>query len=116
MIEARVRPRDIDSVRRGQSASVRLTALNQRTTPMVNGDVIYLSADALPEERPSATNEGDLYVVRISLDQESVARVPNFEPTPGMPAEVYIETAERTFFEYLIRPLHDSMARAFREP
>ncbi|GGK39097.1 HlyD family type I secretion periplasmic adaptor subunit [Salinarimonas ramus] len=115
LIEARVRPRDVDSVRRGQQASVRLTALNQRTTPMVAGEVIYLSADALPEERPGVASEGDLYVVRIALDDASVARIPHFEPTAGMPAEVYIETAERTFFEYLIRPLRDSMARAFRE-
>ncbi|WP_349371523.1 HlyD family type I secretion periplasmic adaptor subunit [Salinarimonas sp.] len=115
LIEAKVRPRDIDSVRRGQNASVRLTALNQRTTPMVEGEVIYLSADTLPEERPLSADESDLYVVRIALDEGSVARVPHFEPTAGMPAEVYIETAERTFFEYLMRPLKDSMARAFRE-
>jgi len=115
LIEARVRPRDIDNVRRGQSASVRLTALNQRTTPIVTGEVVYLSADALPEERPSQGSDGDLYIARIALDEESVARVPHFEPTPGMPAEVYIETTERTFFEYLMEPLRDSMARAFRE-
>ncbi|MGJ3261847.1 MAG: HlyD family type I secretion periplasmic adaptor subunit [Salinarimonas sp.] len=115
VIEATVRPRDVDSVRRGQRASVRLTALNQRTTPMVAGEVIYLSADALPEERPRPDSEGDVYVVRIALDESSVAHVANFEPTAGMPAEVYIETAERTFFQYLIRPLQDSMARAFRE-
>lgn len=115
VIEAKVRPRDIDSVRRGQNASVRLTALNQRTTPMVRGEVIYLSADALPEDRPSSGETGDLYVVRIALAEDEVARIPHFEPTPGMPAEVYIETAERTFFEYLMRPLQDSMARAFRE-
>ncbi|MGP9819631.1 HlyD family type I secretion periplasmic adaptor subunit [Salinarimonas sp. NSM] len=115
VIEAMVRPRDVDNVRRGQHASVRLTALNQRTTPMVDGEVIYLSADALPEERPSAASQGDVYVVRVALDEDSVARVPGFVPTAGMPAEVYIETAERTFFQYLIRPLQDSMARAFRE-
>ena len=48
VIQARVRPQDIDSVRIGQSASVRLTALNKRTTPMVEGRVTYVSADALP--------------------------------------------------------------------
>ena len=45
IIEARLRPQDIDSVKRGQKATVRLTALSQRITPMVSGDVIYLSAD-----------------------------------------------------------------------
>ena len=34
---------------------------------------------------------------------------------PGMPAEVYIQTDSRTALSYLIRPLTDQMARAFKE-
>jgi HlyD family secretion protein len=49
IIEARVRPQDIDSVKHGQHATVRLTALSQRVTPMVSGEVIYLSADTLAD-------------------------------------------------------------------
>jgi len=33
-----------------------------------------------------------------------------------MPAEVYIKTGQRTFVEYLLRPLLDSLSRGFREP
>ncbi len=115
IIEARVRPQDIDGVKRGQKAMIRLTALNQRITPMVEGKVIYVSADALPDERFSERMQGDLYVARVELDQASTASIKDFQPTPGMPAEVYIETLERTFFQYLVQPLRDSMARAFRE-
>src|SRR4029078_4868961 len=53
IIEARLRPQDIDSVKHGQTAMVRLTALNQRITPMVSADVIYLSADTLADEKKS---------------------------------------------------------------
>ena len=96
--------------------SVRLTALNQRTTPMVSGRIIYISADALPDEKQRAyPGVPDLYVVRARLDPKSLAGVPGFQPTPGMPAAVYIQTVERTFFEYLLQRLKDSMARAFRE-
>lgn len=117
IIEAKVRPQDIDKVKRGRWASVRLTALNQRITPILSGEVIYLSADALPDDKQRASpQQSDLYVVRVRLDRREIARVRDFEPTPGMPAEVYIQTSERTFFEYLMQPLHDSMARAFREP
>jgi HlyD family secretion protein len=116
IIEARVRPQDIDKVKRGRWASVRLTALNQRVTPMVGGEVIYLSADALPDDKPRAAQPAsDLYVVRVRLDRAEMARIKEFEPTPGMPAEVYIQTSERTFFEYIMQPIKDSMARAFRE-
>ncbi|RDJ22203.1 HlyD family type I secretion periplasmic adaptor subunit [Bosea caraganae] len=115
IIEARVRPQDIDKIKHSQTATVRLTALNQRTTPMINGRVIYISADALPDEKQRTPNGSDLYVVRVRLEGGSIAAVHDFEPTPGMPAEVYIQTAERTFFEYLMQPIKDSMARAFRE-
>ncbi len=113
LIEARIRPQDIDNLNKGQTAMVRLTALNQRTTPMVTGQVVYVSADAIQNERNQASDNA--YVTRVKLDLASVAVVQNFLPTPGMPAEVYIRTGERTFFQYLARPITDVMARAFRE-
>lgn len=116
IIEARVRPQDIDKIRHSQTATVRLTALNQRTTPMAEGTVVYISADALPDDKMRAIPSApDIYVVRVKLKSTSLALIHGFEPTPGMPAEVYIQTTERTFFEYLMQPLRDSMARAFRE-
>lgn len=116
IIEGRVRPQDIDTVRRGQHAMVRLNALNQRTTPMISGEVIYVSADALPDEKKSAQQgASDIYVARIKLNAAEAAAIPGFVPTPGMPAEIYIKTSERTFFQYLVKPIEDSMTRAFRE-
>jgi HlyD family secretion protein len=116
IIEARLRPQDIDSVKHGQTAMVRLTALNQRITPMVSADVVYLSADTLADEKKSQqVGPTDIYIVRVKLNSEESRDIPGFSPTPGMPAEVYIKTSERTFFQYIVRPIHDSMMRAFRE-
>ena len=116
LIEVPVRPQDIDNVRSGQRANIRLTALSQRVTPMVEGTVIYISADALPNDITGQKTSGeDAYVARVRLDQEAKEIVRNFTPTPGMPAEVFITTSERTFFEYLTKPIQDSMTRAFRE-
>lgn len=116
IIEGRVRPQDIDNVRRGQHAMVRLNALNHRTTPMISGEVIYVSADVLPDEKKSPQlGPGDIYIARVKLNAAEAAAIPGFVPTPGMPVEVYIKTAERTFFQYLARPIQDSMSRAFRE-
>ncbi len=116
IIEARLRPQDIDSVKQGQKATVRLTALSQRITPMISGEVIYLSADTLADEKKSQqVGPTDIYLVRVKLNTEETKTIPDFSPTPGMPAEVYIKTAERTFFQYLVKPIHDSMSRAFRE-
>jgi HlyD family secretion protein len=123
IIEAHVNPKDISHVSLGQEALVRLSALNQRITPMVGASVIYVSADALAEQMQVKTEkqaEGDtrrdFYVVRVRLDQDDILRrMPEFVPTPGMPADVYIKTGERTFFEYIMKPVFDSFSRAFRE-
>ena len=108
------RPQDIDHVKIGQEASIRLTALNRRTTPTLLGKVAYVSADALPDDLQTVQGR-EVYVVRVQLDEEQPPAMQNFKPKPGMPAEVYIKTAERTFFEYLMQPIRDSMTRAFRE-
>ena len=43
------------------------------------------------------------------------ARMGHLKLAPGMPAEVQIKTAERTALSYLVRPLQDQIARAFKE-
>lgn len=113
IIETQIPRTKIDSVRVGQEATVRLTALNQRTTPVLTGEVFYVSADALRDG--SVDEKREIYLARVRLPPSELARVHGFLPTPGMPAEVLIQTAERTFFEYLSKPIMDSMNRAFRE-
>lgn len=113
IIETLVQRKDIDVVKLGQHATVRLSALNQRTTPVLNGEVYYVSADALTDATPDRMQE--VYLARIKLSPEELHRVRNFSPTPGMPVEVMIQTAERTFLDYLTRPIRDSMNRAFME-
>lgn len=113
IIEARVPRMQIDEVHNNQEATVRLSALNQRTTPMLKGQVIYVSADSISETNGSYSDE--VYLARVSIPNDQIARVHGFTPTPGMPAEILIQTHERTFFEYLTKPIADSMARAFKE-
>ena len=80
---------------------------------MLEGQVIYVSADALPDTSGPVARE--VYVARVSLPADQISRVHGFTPTPGMPAEVLVQTEERTFFRYLTKPIADSMSRAFME-
>lgn len=113
IVEVQIPRADIDSVRTGQPATVRLTALNQRTTPVLDGEVFYVSADAITDSSSGVAKE--VYVARISMSPRELRRVANFTPTPGMPAEIMIQTEERTFAQYIAKPIVDSMTRAFRE-
>ena len=85
IIEARVRPQDIDSVKHGQPAIVRLTALNQRITPMVSGEVIYLSADALADEKKVAAGGTDrhLHRARQAQHRTEAQAIPGLQPDAG---------------------------------
>jgi HlyD family type I secretion membrane fusion protein len=112
IIEARINPKDIDVVQTGQDAGVKLTAFKQRTTPELNGRVTYVSADALEDRK---TGE-PYFLARIEVPEYELARLEEGKKAqPGMMAEVYIRTGEKTAAEYLIQPLLDSVRRAWRE-
>ncbi|MEI4262846.1 HlyD family type I secretion periplasmic adaptor subunit [Roseovarius sp. D0-M9] len=113
IIEVSVPRTEINVVREGQEATVRLTGLNARTTPVLMGKVFYVSADAIMDRVQEVPQE--VFVARVSVPPSELARVRGFTPTPGMPAQIMIQTEERTFIEYLMKPVTDSMGRAFRE-
>ncbi len=109
-VDARLMPDKIDQVRAGQSARVRLSAFNMRTTPELEGAVDYVSPDIVRDGQSSG-----YYDVRISLPQEQLRRLGGLQLVPGMPAEVFLETESRTMLSYLFKPLSDQLSRGFRE-
>ena len=113
IVETQIARADIDALEIGQKAAVRLSSLNQRTTPVLEGTLVYISADALTTQSDGVAQE--ISIARIDLAPAELQRITGFNPTPGMPAEVMIETSARTFAEYLIKPIEDSLSRAFRE-
>jgi HlyD family secretion protein len=111
VVEAKVAPQDIDQVAPGAKVIIRIMAGNQRTTPDVNGILTHVSADLTREQQ---TNQA-YYVVRASLPEVEVRRLSDIKLIPGMPAEAFIQTHERTPLQYLLKPLRDQIARTFRE-
>lgn len=110
-IEVRVPTFDVDAVKIGQKAMLRLSALNARTTPDVLARVTYLSADRLVDQ---STRES-YFTVRLQIEGELPEGVDAEKIYPGMPVDALIQTGERTFVEYMARPIQDSFAKAFRE-
>jgi len=77
----------------------------------VNGVLTQISADLTREPQ---TNQA-YYVVRASLPEAEIRRLADIKLIPGMPAEAFIQTHERTPLQYLLKPLRDQIARTFRE-
>jgi HlyD family type I secretion membrane fusion protein len=111
LIEARIDPRSIDTVKVGQDARLRFTALNSTTTPEVSASVTYISADRLVDP---ATNQ-PYFQARLRITDNLPEEISRGQIYPGMPVETYISTGDRTFAEYLVKPLIDSFSRSFRE-
>lgn len=109
-IEARVDPIDIDVVRAGLEAEVRLTAYRSDEVPIIKGVVENVSADSLVDK---VTGQS-YYQARVIITED--LKLPGRKPLrPGMPAEVLIVTGERTVMSYLLDPIARSLSRALRE-
>jgi HlyD family type I secretion membrane fusion protein len=111
VVEAQIAVEDISEVRPKMRADVHLTAYKQRITPVVHGEVMQISADRLTDNK---TNN-PYYVVLIRIDEDELKLIPNAKLYPGMPAQVTIQTIERTALDYLIGPLAMSFNHAFRQ-
>ena len=110
-IDARLSPDKIDQVHIGQTARVRLSAFNARTTPELTGAVDTVSADLIRDPVSGAGH----YDIRITLPADEVRRLGALQLVPGMPAEVFLQTGSRTMLSYLFKPMTDQLSLMFRE-
>ncbi|MGU9982141.1 HlyD family type I secretion periplasmic adaptor subunit [Phreatobacter sp. HK31-P] len=111
VIEVRLAPQDIDKVAVGQRAAIRFPSFPQGTTPEVAGSVTRMSADVVRDPQTGAV----FFTARLSVRDGELARLGDNRIVPGMPAEVFVQTGERTALAYLTKPIRDQINRAFRE-
>lgn len=111
IVEARISPQEIDRIWVGQTAVLRFTAFNQRTTPEISGEVTRIAADVSQDPKTGSF----FYTVRLSLPDREIARLEGLKLIPGMPVEAFVQTGDRTVVSYLTKPLHDQIMKAWRE-
>ncbi len=110
-VEVRIQPQDIDNVRLHQHAVLRFPAFNQRVTPEIDGIVSRVSADVTTDPKTGAA----YYTARIQVPEDQKQRLGNARLVPGMPVESFMQLGERSVLSYLIKPLSDQIAKAWRE-
>ncbi len=111
VVEARVRPQDIDRISMGQSALLQFPNADTRLTPQINGEVTRISADL---NQPG----GDIapfYTVRLRLADAEATKLGPLVLRPGMPVEAFMQTAQRSPLNYFLKPFSDQLQHAFRE-
>jgi HlyD family secretion protein len=108
--DVRIAPQDIDQVHVGETALVRFSALNLRTTPEIYGSVERVSADVTTDNSTGAT----YFTVQIAFETTELNRLDSTRLTIGMPVEAFIINESRTALSYLAKPLSDQITRSFR--
>lgn len=111
IVEAQVRPVDIDQMAAGQAARVRFPSFDQRTTPELNAQLLTVSPDLTEDER---TGES-YYTARLVIEDVELSKLGDQVLVPGMPVETFLQTGERTVLSYLVKPITDQIAHAMRE-
>jgi len=109
--ETKIAPRDISHVHSGQNAVLRFSAFDQRSTPEFDGKVILVSPDITQDPR----NGVQYYTIRVALSPGQDTRLEGRKLVAGMPVEAFIHTGTRSVISYLVKPIADQAARAFRE-
>ncbi len=110
LVEARIKPEDIDDVRVGSEATVRFTSVNPHGRSSFTGRVVTLSP-----ARIEGQGGQSYYQAQIALDNPAELARENMVLQPGVPATVNIKTADRSLLDYLLSPLGDAFATSFRE-
>jgi HlyD family secretion protein len=114
IVEARVSPRDIESIHIGLPSKVQLSAYKSKLVPRLNGSVVHVSADRIYD--PQNHMQPYYYIARVEINQDELDNLNyNVKLIPGMPAEVYIVKGTRTLLQLLMSPLVDSFHKAFKE-
>ena len=110
-VEVKVKPSDVDQLRPGQSARLRFSAFNLRSTPEIDGILNRVSANIQTDEQSGKS----YYVARIDVPEDELSRLGTLKVVPGMPVEAFLKTEERRVMSYLLKPLTDQIQRALRE-
>ena len=111
LVVVRVDARDIEQVHVGQPAGLRFTTFNKRSTPIIDGRVTAVSADAFVDEK----TQKPYYFVDVRLIDSEMKKLGKVELIPGMPVEAFLQTEGRTPASYVTRPITDFFSRAFRD-
>jgi protease secretion system membrane fusion protein len=113
IVEAAVPPQMIDKVSIGMLTDLRFTAFNTLTTPVIPGVVKLVGADRLPPLPPLFPQEYFLAQIETTSEGQKLLREKSI--LAGMPVEVVVKSGERTFVSYLLKPLTDRFASAFKD-
>ena len=112
LIEAKISPRDVAFITRGQKAIVKVTAYDFSIFGGLEGEVTNVSADSIVDKEKGET----FYLVHVKTDESELIRGDKAYPIiPGMVATAEIMTGRKTILSYLMKPINKAQSVALTE-
>ena len=106
LIDAKVSPTLIDSVRKGLPVNITFASFAHAPQLVVQGMVLSVSKDVIKEPQVSPVMPGaTYYLARIAVTPEGIRSLGKRQMQPGMPVQVVIKTGDRSLLTYLLDPL-----------
>jgi HlyD family secretion protein len=110
-VEAKVSPTDISQLHLSQMAQLRFSSFDRKVTPELSGHVSLIAPDVTEDQHSGKS----YYIIRVGIDTGEMEKLNGLKFVPGMPVDVFVQTAPRSMISYLLKPLRDQAVRAFRE-
>ena len=110
VVDAKIRPQDVDQIRIGQPTRITFSGLNRQTTPDIPGTLTFVSPDLTTDQRTGSS----FYRIKVRVDAKALAKAPQVVLKAGMPAEVFVQTNDRSILSFLFKPLLDQIRYAMR--
>ena len=112
IVEARIDPKDIAYIEPSQEARISLTAYDASRYGTIDGEVLYVSADAVEDKQTGMS----YYLVDLSIQSELFEDDGSkVEILPGMVASVDVLAGKRTVLDYIWNPMMKVKDRALTD-
>ncbi|MDO9461199.1 MAG: HlyD family type I secretion periplasmic adaptor subunit [Alphaproteobacteria bacterium] len=111
VVEAHINPIDIDTIRPGSEVALRISTVDSRKTPVINGVLETISADRTVDQRTGAA----YYKGRVIIPPDQRELLGGLTLRSGMQVEALINRGEQTALQYALKPLTEAFAKSFRE-
>lgn len=112
LIEAKLNPRDIGFVKKGQDALVKFLTYDYARYGGLHGKVVSVSADTHTDPQTGET----YFLVKVRTDRNYLGdQSTSFPITTGMQATTEIHTGSKTVMEYMLKPVIKVTHESFRE-
>ena len=108
IVEAKVSPKDIAFIRKGQPAILKFSAYDFSIYGGMSAEVQHISADAI-------TNDKDETYYLIRLETKKSVADESWTILPGMVVQVDILTGKKTVLNFILSPLFNVTSSALRE-